>query len=376
MNKLLLTKTVQILLVVVLTLSILYVARGFLVPISLAGLLAMLFLPLASWLEKKGLNRGLSTLLCVLTLIGVISGVIMLLSWQMSNVAKDLSDIKTVATERLEQLRQYATQSLGISREEQNQLMKENQSSGAGGAAKVGATIIGGFLGGLVTFILAVVYIFMFLYYRAHFKKFILRVVPPTEKTEAMRITTEASQIAQKYLGGLGLMIMILWVLYGIGFSIVGVKNPVFFAILCGVLEIVPYVGNLTGTGLTLLMAVAQGGDFSIMLGVLITYGLVQFFQNNVLTPLIVGSEVNINPVFTIMALLGGEAIWGIPGMILGIPLLGIFKILCDHIEPLKPLGFLLGTPTNSKSNKPGFTEKVRGWFKEKGEAHKKKGEK
>jgi len=373
MNKILLTKTIQILLLVVLTLLILYVGRGFLVPIALAGLLSMLFLPLGTWLEKKGLNRGLSTLVCVLTLITVIGVVITLLSWQMSQVTKDLSDIKTIATDRLEQLRQYATQSLGMSREEQDQLMKENQTSGAGGAAKVGAAILGGFLGGLITFILAVVYIFMFLYYRGHFKKFILRVVPATEKAEAMRVTTEATQIAQKYLGGLGLMIMILWVLYSIGFSIVGVKNPVFFAILCGVLEIVPYVGNLTGTGLTLLMVVAQGGGFSIMIGVLITYGLIQFFQNNVLTPLIVGSEVNINPVFTIMALLGGEAIWGIPGMILGIPLLGIFKILCDHIEQLKPIGYLLGSP-DSKSHKSTLSHKIKGWFTKDGEKAQKKG--
>jgi len=365
MPKLLLTKTIQILLLFVLTFAILYVAREFLVPIALAALLAMLLLPLCAWLEKKGWNRGLATLAGVLVLLSSIATIIALLSWQMSNVADDLSQIKTVASERLEQIQQYASETLGISREEQEIMLKENQSSGAGGAAKIGAAIAGGFLGGLITFILAVVYIFMFLYYRAHFKKFILKLVPKTEEAEAKRIITEASHVAQKYLGGLGLMIMMLWVLYGIGFSIVGVKNPVFFAVLCGVLEIVPYVGNLTGTSITLLMAVAQGGDMSIMIGVIITYGLVQFFQNNVLTPLIVGSEVNINPVFTIIALLLGEIVWGIPGMILGIPLLGIFKIICDHVEPLKPYGFLLG-PAGPKTKKVNWGDKIKGWLKQK----------
>ncbi len=363
MNKLLLTKTIQILLLFILSFTILYAAREFLIPIALAGLLAMLLLPLCAWLEKKGLNRGLATLASVLVMLSIIVGIITLLSWQMSNVAEDLSQIKTVASDRLEQIQQYATETLGISRDEQEKMMKENQSSGAGGAAKIGAAIAGGFLGGLVTFILAVVYIFMFLFYRAHFKKFILKLVPKTEETEAKRIITEASRVGQKYLGGLGLMIVMLWVLYSIGFSIAGVKNPVFFAVLCGILEIVPYVGNLTGTAITLLMAVAQGGDMSIIIGVLVTYGLVQFFQNNVLTPLIVGSEVNINPAFTIMALLLGEIVWGIPGMILGIPLLGIFKIICDHVEPLKPYGFLLG-PAGPKSKEGGLKEKIMGWFK------------
>jgi predicted PurR-regulated permease PerM len=362
MNKSLLTRTVLICLALVLIGTILYFGRPFLVPIALAGLLSMLLLPMASWLEKRKIGRGLSTFLCVLTLVVGIAGILALLSWQMTNVTDDLSQIKTVATDRMEQLRQYASDRLGISRDEQQHMMEDNKSSGASSAAKVAAAIIGGLLGGLVTFIIAVVYVFMFLYYRGHFKKFILKIVPAENKTEATRVMTEASQIAQKYIGGLGLMIVMLWVLYGIGFSIVGVKNAVFFAILCGVLEIVPYVGNLTGTSITLLMTVAQGGDFSMMAGVVITYGLVQFFQNNVLTPLIVGSEVNINPVFTIMALLSGELVWGVPGMILAIPILGIFKIICDHVEVLKPYGFLIGQP-GPKTVKSGIADKVKGLF-------------
>lgn len=362
MNKSLLTRTVLIFLAIVLLGTILYFGRPFLVPIALAGLLSMLLLPLAAWLEKRNIGRGLSTFISVLTLVAGIVGVFWLLSWQMSNVTEDFSQIKGVASDRLEQLRQYASDRLGISREEQQHMMEENKSSGAGSAAKIAAGMVGALLGGLVTFIIAVVYIFMFLYYRNHFKKFILKLVPTENKTEATRVMTESSQIAQKYLGGLGLMIVMLWILYGIGFSIVGVKHAIFFAILCGVLEIVPYVGNLTGTTITLLMTVAQGGDFSMLLGVMVTYGLVQFFQNNVLTPLIVGSEVNINPVFTIMALLSGELVWGVPGMILAIPILGIFKIICDHVEVLKPYGFLIGQP-GPKTVKSGIADKVKGLF-------------
>lgn len=364
-NKQLLSRTVQILLVIILTGAILFAGRKFLVPIALAGLLSMLLLPLSTWLESKGVKRGLSSALSVLTLLVGIAGIIALLSWQMSNVAEDLSQIKTVASERVEQVRKFASDKLGISQEEQQQMMEENKASGAGSAAKIGAAVLGGLLGGIVTFIIAVVYIFMFLYYRGHFKKFILKLVPASDKTEATRVMQEASQVAQKYLGGLGLMIMMLWVLYGIGFSIVGVKNPIFFAILCGVLEIVPYVGNLTGNAITLLMTMAQGGDFGMMIGVVVTYGLVQFFQNNVLTPLIVGSEVNINPVFTIMALLAGELIWGVPGMILAIPMLGIFKIICDHVESLKPYGFVMGSP-GPKTVKMNIADKIKGLFKKK----------
>ena len=86
-----------------------------------------------------------------------------------------------------------------------------------------------------------------------------------------------------------------------------------------------------------------------MVIGVLITYAVVQFFQTYILEPLVVGAEVNINPLFTILVLVAGELVWGIPGMVLAIPLLGIVKIICDHIEPLKPYGFLIGQEKKKK---------------------------
>jgi predicted PurR-regulated permease PerM len=150
--------------------------------------------------------------------------------------------------------------------------------------------------------------------------------------------------------------------MYGIGFTIVGVQNALFFAILCGTLEIIPFVGNVTGTSLTVLMALAQGGGSSMVIGVLVTYGLVQFIQSYMLQPLVVGKDVDINPFFSILVLVLGEAVWGIGGMVLAIPLLGMTKIIFDHIEPLKPYGYLIGGDDEKQPDKP-FWQKVKGWF-------------
>jgi predicted PurR-regulated permease PerM len=98
------------------------------------------------------------------------------------------------------------------------------------------------------------------------------------------------------------------------------------------------------------------------VIAILITYVCVQFFQTYVLEPLVVGSEVSINPVFTIIGIVGGEFIWGIPGMILAIPVLGITKIVCDNIESLKPYGFLIGEEKTRDKKKP--TDKLKGLFR------------
>jgi predicted PurR-regulated permease PerM len=76
---------------------------------------------------------------------------------------------------------------------------------------------------------------------------------------------------------------------------------------------------------------------------VFIIYLVIQFIDNHFIVPKIVASRVQINALVSIIVVLVGGAIWGIPGMFLSIPLTAIAKVVCDHVEPLKPWGFLLG---------------------------------
>jgi predicted PurR-regulated permease PerM len=73
----------------------------------------------------------------------------------------------------------------------------------------------------------------------------------------------------------------------------------------------------------------------------------VQFLDNNFITPMVVGSSVSINPLTATIALIASAIIWGIPGMILCMPLTGMVKVVCDNVESLKPVGFLLGEKVN-----------------------------
>ena len=176
-------------------------------------------------------------------------------------------------------------------------------------------------------------------------------------------VVDSAANVSQQYLLGLTKMIVCLWIMYGIGFSIVGIKNALFFAVLCGLLDIVPYVGNITGTLITVIFSAAQGASVQMLGYLVLVYLLVQFIQTWFFEPLIVGSQVKINPLATIIALVVGELIWGIPGIILAIPLIAVFKIVCDHIESLKPYGFLIGEVETPKKEIP-LKKKVRQWLK------------
>jgi predicted PurR-regulated permease PerM len=353
-----LTRTIQILFLFFLIICGFYFAKPFLVPFSIAGILSMLLLPLSRRMESKGVNRALAAVISILLFLLVIAGILTLLGWQLSGLSSDLTQAEEKITKSVGQFRQMISNTLGIPPEKQKQMLQQQQSSGGGGGMRgVVSGIMGSIMSFLVDFIIVMVYIFLFLYFRSHIKKFIFKLVPAEKKNNAQTIITNAQKVAFKYLSGLAMMIVLLWIMYGIGFSIAGVKQPIFFAVLCGLLEIIPFVGNITGTSLTLLMGLTQGGGSGIIIGILVTYALVQFIQSYILEPLVVGAEVNINPLFTILALVAGELIWGVPGLVLSIPLLGIAKIVCDNVPGLQAYGFLIGEE-KKKEKEDSFIEK------------------
>lgn len=354
-------KALAIVGLIVLIVIILIYGKPFLVPLTIAALLSMLLLPVTRWLQGKGVNKAVATLLSILLLLLLLSGVLFFVGWQMSDIASNTSKLQQTISEKYEQAKELVSQKLGITVAKQEQLIEEQQKSSSG---KMGSTVTG-IMSGISSFLtdtlLVFVYIFLFIYLRSRLKGFIIRLVPLKDRPNALNILDSTQKITVKYLSGLFLMIVCLWVMYGIGFSLLGVQNAIFFAILCGLLEIVPFVGNLTGTALTIAMSMVQGGGMNMVLGILVVYGLVQFIQTYLLEPMIVGAEVSINPLFTIVGLVAGEMIWGIPGMILAIPLLGITKIVFEHIEPLKPFAYLIGS--DDKKGEGGIMNTVKSWF-------------
>lgn len=349
-------KTVRLLLLFFLVAVIAFYGKPFLVPLVFGMLLSMLLLPLSERLSRLGLNRGVSIIFSILIFVMAILVLVGLLAWQISDLTEEAPQIEQKLSAGIKSAKQKLTDTFGL---------PPDMLSGKGGGDQMAGAFtsvafsVGGFL---VDFILVLVYMFLFLFYKNDLKAFMLKIVPQKEKQNAREIIESSRQVAQKYLTGMALMIMILWVLYGIGFSIVGIDNPIFFAMLCGTLEIIPFVGNLIGSLVTAAFALVQGDGPSMAVGVLITYGIVQFFQTYILEPLVVGRGVNINPLFTITGLVAGEFIWGIPGIVLAIPVLGITKIVFDHIEGLKPYGELIG----NKPEEADYAKKLKDWFKRK----------
>lgn len=356
-------RIVHILLFLVLLFGGLYYGKVFLMPAVFGILFSMLLLPKVKWLESKGVPSPLAILLCIFVVFIIFSGIFTLIGWQLTGLSDEISQVSKAFDNAMRHLKDFIRETIGLSRRETDKLVEGSQNQTSENAPKVVAGILGVLSNIVTNMVLVIVYTFLFLYMRSHFKKFVLKVVKEENKEKTVKIMQDSVVVAHGYISGMVKMIASIIILYMIGLSITGVKHPILFATLTGTLEIIPFVGNLTGATLTVIMALVQeDSSLAMVLGVISVFILVQFIQAYLLEPLIVGSEINLNPFFTIIALVLGQTVWGISGMILALPMLGIIKILCDNIEPLKPYGFLFGEEKPQKKE-PGIVKKIKNKF-------------
>jgi predicted PurR-regulated permease PerM len=353
-------RIIKSLVILFLVVAALVLAKPFLVPLAIGALLAMLFVPMCNWLERHKFPRAASATVALLVVLVIVASICAVLSWQINGLAEDAPKIKQHVSQLYNQFTAYISNILGVSKATQEKMMADQK----GNATSNLTSFIGSIGYTFIDCILVLVYMFLLLLYRRHIKQFALKLVSVEKQAEIETILIQASGVSQQYLAGLAKMVACLWVMYSIGFTIVGIDSSIFFAVLCGLLEIVPFVGNLTGSAITILVTVAQGGDTSMIAGIVITYGTVQFIQSWFIEPIIVGPQVRINALATIAALVVGELLWGTPGMILAIPITGMLKIFFDHVPALKPYGFLIGE-VKEKGDKPSSIERFTKWFKD-----------
>lgn len=133
-----------------------------------------------------------------------------------------------------------------------------------------------------------------------------------------------------------------LAVIFTLGLVIGGVSYAYVWGPLAALLNLIPYVGAFIGAIPPMIMAAIEAGSFMPMLWVFGFFMLVQFFESNVITPKLLGDQLNISLLAQLLATIFWGWLWGAIGIVLAVPITAALKVVCDHIEPLKPIGILL----------------------------------
>lgn len=382
-----------------------YHAQDFLVPLSFAVLLAMLMVPISNTLERWGFRRTWSSLTSTLIIITIAAGIVLLLSSRAGRFAAALPPLLERFAHQYEKMQQTVQHQWGVRLPTQSDLLaggssesssdaaptedgSERSGSSAAGAASqrqrttseapptgsasrpdstqvssswfssiVGTftNIFAGTLAILGDMLLTLVYVFALLFYRDKFQEFLWRLTPEAEHPRIARIIDHTSRVVRQYLWGRLLLMIILAIFYGIGFLVIGLQHALFLAIFASLFSIIPYIGPIVGIALPILVALGSQSSLVLVLWVLAVFAAAQFIESYLLEPLIVGAEVNVNPLVTIVAVVAGSLLWGIPGLILAIPIVGIMRVIFDNFDSLQPYGYLIGQQETS----PGWKKVI-----------------
>ena len=332
-----------ILLFLFLTFYILVEFKFYLTPLMLGVLFAYLLFPIANFFEKRNIPRILANIISIFIGILVIYGVGFFIYKQFRIFLDDLPGLKSQASHNLNILFGNVESAFDIEtgelRTDTNKLIQNFfDSPGQTFQKAFGATV-----STIFTVFIMPVYIFFLLYYRNKFRNFVLMLVPDNKHAVAERIIDEVNLVTIRYITGVFIVVSILFVVNSTGFLIIGLDYAILLGAIAAIMNFIPYYGTILGYSFPFLFAFLVMDSPSFAFWVFVQFIIVQFTENNILTPNIVGLHVEINPFMIILAITLGGVVWGIPGMFIAVPVVTVLRVLGENIEELSPLGFLLG---------------------------------
>jgi predicted PurR-regulated permease PerM len=322
--------------------AILYIAKGIILPVVFAVIFAIVLHPLVNFLVDKKINRVLAIVITLFLTFLVIAAFGILFFSQASRFSESWPILVDKFTEMFNETITWASGYFDINARKIHEWFANTKSELINSStAAIGKTIVSvGSL--LVVLFLIPVYVFMILFYHPILIEFIHRLFGTKNRIQVNLIVTKTKNVIQRYLIGLVIEASIVATLNIVALLSLGIEYPVLLGIFGALVNVIPYIGGIIGVAVFMLVALITKSPVYIIY-IIVIYSVIQFIDNHYIVPKIVDSKVRINALFAIIAVIAGNALWGIPGMFLSIPLLAIVKLICDNIEPLEPWGFLLG---------------------------------
>jgi predicted PurR-regulated permease PerM len=337
--------------------SIIIVGQNIITPLLMAFFLAIMLLPVYRFFRRKNWGEALSISLALLLLVLLLAGLIWFFSAQLSLVVNDFPQIRKNVTLHLNSFSAWLQSMTGVSTARQVELLNQqnekllNWAGGFAGTAATSVTNIFVFIG------LLPIYIFLLLFYKNLLLRFVFLWFPSESHKQVEEVMRESEVIIKSYLGGLLIQITYITILLGGILLLIGIKHAILIGVIFAILNLIPYVGALIGNLIGVLLTLSSSQEVWPIFAVLGTIAFVQFLDNNILMPRIVGSKVKINALITIIGVIVAGAMAGVSGMFLSLPVIAVMKIVFDRTTNLKQWGVLFGDekPKYSPMNFPVF---------------------
>jgi predicted PurR-regulated permease PerM len=323
----------------------LYFARAFFLPIVLAVLLDFLLSPIIRTLKRARIPEPLGAAFVILGLLGTTGAAVYGLSGPAKEWVQRLPSSVRAAEDRLRALRTPVEQ-VTKTAEEVEEATKMDEATPE--VVVRGPSLVERVFGTTQTIVTTAIEVIILLYFLLAagdlFLQKLIRVLPQLkDKKKAVSIARETEASISTYLVTVTLMNIGLGLAVSAVMLLLDMPNPLLWGALAAVAEFVPYLGATALVAVLTLAGIITFDQMGHALLVPVAYLGVNLLQSQFIYPMILGRRLTLNPVAILVGLVFWWWIWGIPGAFLAVPLLATFKIFCDHIEALAPIGEFLG---------------------------------
>lgn len=320
--------------------------RIILVPMLISVATAYLLAPVVNWFERRGWSRPASTLLAmttaslvvVLALIFVLPGLWRQLSQSYDQANSLLSD--PVRVEGLvSKVKEVNPQLYDLVKTQVEKF--KSSADGSKIAAWIGRWLQTGLfkLVDLTASILDFLLIPFFIYYLlADYRQMSVRIdrlIPPRFRGLTTGLIGQINEVLSSYVRNQLLIALAMGAMYSVGFLILRVPLALTIGLLSGLLNFVPYLGTLSGIILSLLFAALDGAGLWRLMGILIVFVIVQSVEGYYLTPKLLGSRLNLHPMWVLVGLVIGGNLFGLLGIILAVPVIAVAKVVIGFLEDI-----------------------------------------
>ena len=346
-------KAPLILLGLALAVFTIHVAKEIIFPLFFAAIFAIMLHPVEQWLLRRRVPKLLAISLTVVLGVTALLGLLYFIYLEASQLSDQMPLFKKKFAETTAEVHQWLQSRFGVSDQKLQGYLSE---LGNRASALLGGTL-SAVSGLLVVATLIPVYIFLLFLYQRRLVDFLTQVFSGRRQDSGVaEVLHESKATIQSYMVGLLIEASIVATLNTTGLLIIGVPYALLLGVLGALLNFIPYIGGLIAIALPVLMAFVTKPGYGHAIAVVAAYMVIQFIDNHYLIPRIVASKIKVNALVAIVGVLVGNAIGGIAGMFLALPVIAILKIVFDRITPLKPWGMLLGdeeTPRGRRINPP-----------------------
>lgn len=320
-------------------------------PLIFAFIAALALLGPSQWFERIGLPRSLSIIVTLIIPITLVAGLSVFYYFQFDSFMSDLPDFSKKSEETAREINEAVDDAVNVNIEAEIEKAKRS----AGGLLESGSefitTTISAFSSVISFVVLIPVYVFFILYSREYLKRFLQRHNNRDNENRILDFFSDAKTAMMAYGKGLASVILIVGILNTLGLFFIGVDYPVLLGSFSALLIIIPYIGVFVGALIPAIVVFVTKESLTYPLLVIGWYSLVQFLEGNIITPKIVGAQIDLNPLAIIVFLLFMGVIGGLIGLIVAVPLLALIKLFLDHHPELSDYGLLLESKTDHKKS-------------------------